>query len=224
MKLSELPFYSVCGEGTELGLLAIFIRGYGCNRRCSYCDTRYSYEGDEIDISVRNVLDLVYQTSAQRACKLVFLTGGEITIQNNFPYLIKTLKKHAFEIILQTNGTTFLPETFDKLDLLSVDIKGPSSGKLADQSIIEKIHQRYSKQKRPKTQFKYIVADENDYIYAKINVLKYPHVTHILQPEWSAFQNDRSWLANRLLDDRDIRANGSEIRLSLQMHKLWGIK
>ena len=224
IKLAELPFFTVCGEGTELGLLATFIRSYGCNRRCTYCDTKYSYENNSIDISIRNILDLIYQNSVQRACKRVFLTGGEITIQNNFPYLVETLKRHSFEIMLQTNGTTFLPESFDKLDLLSVDVKGPSSRKLADQSTIEQIYQRYSKMVNPKTQFKYIVADEEDYIYARDNVLKYPNVIHILQPEWTAFQSNRSWLADRLLDDREILANGSEIRLSLQMHKLWNIK
>lgn len=32
-------FVSINGEGMKAGTLAVFIRFFGCNLRCSYCDT-----------------------------------------------------------------------------------------------------------------------------------------------------------------------------------------
>jgi organic radical activating enzyme len=227
MNISEV-FFSACGEGREQGKLATFIRSYSCNRTCLYCDTKYSLKGEYKSLSIRQILDLIYFNGGNSNCKKVFLTGGEITIQENFKYLVETLYRHKIETILQTNGTTFLPDEFDKVTWLSVDIKGPSSGKLADQNIIENIYQKYSgidkKLDDFKTQFKYVVSNEEDYIYAKQNVLKYPNVVHLLQPEWNSFQEDRTWLANRMLYDNEIRKNFSDVRLSLQMHKFYGLK
>ena len=37
-------FISINGEGLKQGELAVFIRFMGCNLRCSYCDTKYSFE------------------------------------------------------------------------------------------------------------------------------------------------------------------------------------
>ena len=51
MKINEI-FYSIQGEGNWSGLPNIFIRLTGCNLRCKYCDTTYSYNaGKEMKIS-----------------------------------------------------------------------------------------------------------------------------------------------------------------------------
>ena len=40
-------FKSIDGEGVRTGLPVVFIRLHGCNLRCKYCDTKYSYNGNE---------------------------------------------------------------------------------------------------------------------------------------------------------------------------------
>ena len=42
MKVNEI-FKSIQGEGILMGLPTIFIRLTGCNLRCKWCDTTYSY-------------------------------------------------------------------------------------------------------------------------------------------------------------------------------------
>ena len=37
-------FVSIDGEGPTAGELATFIRFQGCNLRCSWCDTTYSFD------------------------------------------------------------------------------------------------------------------------------------------------------------------------------------
>jgi 7-carboxy-7-deazaguanine synthase len=44
MQITEI-FLSIQGEGLQSGLPTLFIRFSGCNLRCTYCDTKYSYEG-----------------------------------------------------------------------------------------------------------------------------------------------------------------------------------
>lgn len=51
LKVVEI-FESVQGE-VPLGKYALFIRLYGCNRRCVFCDTKYSWMSNtyfEIDV------------------------------------------------------------------------------------------------------------------------------------------------------------------------------
>lgn len=46
MKVVEI-FNSIEGEGKRIGLPATFIRFFGCNMKCSYCDSVYACEGDD---------------------------------------------------------------------------------------------------------------------------------------------------------------------------------
>ena len=43
MKIVEL-FSSIDGEGIRTGKLVTFIRTYGCDLRCSYCDSMYAVD------------------------------------------------------------------------------------------------------------------------------------------------------------------------------------
>jgi len=177
------------------------------------------------------------KTAAQRLCRTIFLTGGEITIQKELSNLISCLRRHKFLVILQTNGTQFLPEVFDKVDgLLSVDIKGPSSGKLADLDIINDIYRRYKDKKFEvgNLQFKFVVSNEEDYNYARGVIPRFPNTTFILQPECSKinikeidgdiviFPSFIRWLQNAALNDKLLR--GYDIRVLAQLHKFLGIK
>ena len=45
MKVVEI-FSSIDGEGKRTGQIATFVRLAGCNLRCCYCDTKYSFDED----------------------------------------------------------------------------------------------------------------------------------------------------------------------------------
>ena len=225
MSISQI-YYTVCGEGSESGLPAIFIRGYGCNRRCSYCDTKYSYTGEYSTLSIRNILDRVKLSESQRRCKLVFLTGGEITLQPNLLLLVNTLLGHGYSLILQTNGTQYLPKLFDRINhLLSVDVKGPSSGQLADLGIIKKIYRRYYN----KLQLKFIAGNEEDFIFIKKIARRFPRAKHrVVSP---AIWDIKDYLGQIVIGQEQVSwmrrvaefCLEYEFRLSTQTHKfLWG--
>lgn len=101
MKVNEI-FYSIEGEGKRAGLPCVFIRLYGCNLNCSYCDTRYSCENNEYtEMSVHEIIEKVKEYN----CKNVTVTGGEPLIHEDIDRLLFALSNHSFWTNVETNGS-----------------------------------------------------------------------------------------------------------------------
>ncbi len=100
LKISSI-FYSIQGEGLHYGSAFIFIRLYGCNLSCDFCD-------DELHKTTMNELsfDEVYEKIKNYPCKKVIITGGEPTIYdlNDF---IKFLHTKKYFVSVETNGYEF---------------------------------------------------------------------------------------------------------------------
>ena len=121
MKVNEI-FYSIEGEGIRAGLPCVFIRLYGCNLNCSYCDTRYSCENNEYrEMSVYEIIEEVKKYK----CPNVTVTGGEPLMHEGIDILLKALKFHNFNVNVETNGS-IMPRERDIL--YTVDYKTFSSG------------------------------------------------------------------------------------------------
>ena len=63
LKISEI-FYSIQGEGVDMGIPTIFLRLFGCNLRCTWCDSMYAVEGKEykiMKIDCQKVKTLVFR-------------------------------------------------------------------------------------------------------------------------------------------------------------------
>jgi len=108
-------FYTLQGEGHNAGRAAVFVRFTGCNlwsgreqdrkSGCSkWCDTDFlggrRYYLDDL---VETICDV------SEGCRFVVLTGGEPALQITAE-LISLLKRESFNIAVETNGTTQLPE------------------------------------------------------------------------------------------------------------------
>lgn len=108
IKVSEI-FTSFQGEGPYIGTPATFLRLYGCNLNCQWCDTDIStYEM----LSVDDVAEILITQMEFNNIKLLVITGGEPTLQmDEIKRLIKELPKDI-KIQLETNGSIFeyLPE------------------------------------------------------------------------------------------------------------------
>ncbi len=108
IKVSEI-FTSFQGEGPYIGTPATFLRLYGCNLNCEWCDTDIStYEM----LSVDDVAEILITQMEFNNIKLLVITGGEPTLQmDEIKRLIKELPEDI-KIQLETNGSIFeyLPE------------------------------------------------------------------------------------------------------------------
>jgi len=98
LRIKEI-FFSIQGEGPFAGVPATFIRLGGCNLRCTWCDTNYTADLEEM---------MVDAIVVQMRSPLVVLTGGEPFAQNISPLVEKLLDAgHAVQI--ETNGTLSVP-------------------------------------------------------------------------------------------------------------------
>jgi 7-carboxy-7-deazaguanine synthase len=97
-------FLSIDGEGPSAGEIATFIRFLGCNLRCSWCDTKYSWEKESTTerLSSREIYDYIKENGSNN----VTLTGGEPLIQDNIDDLLEILNKDEnLKIHVETNGS-----------------------------------------------------------------------------------------------------------------------
>ena len=135
MKISEI-FLSISGESTGAGLLTTFIRMFGCNLKCSYCDSTYSIEGNDYeDLTIHEIMDRVHELD----CGRIILTGGEpLLIQSNAEDLIRRLVMEGYQVEIETNGACDL-KPFRKYGVqFTMDWKCPSSG-LNDKMIFDNL-------------------------------------------------------------------------------------
>jgi len=126
-KVSEI-FVSYQGEGTYAGSKQLFVRFFGCNMKCSFCDTKLvDYKSFTKESLLSRVLDFGEEYNE------IVLTGGEPLIFSDFLVGFITMYKKHFnhKIYLETNGTlpAELKKVIEYVDIISMDIKLPSSTK-----------------------------------------------------------------------------------------------
>jgi len=205
MVITEI-FKSIQGESTYAGLPCIFVRFTGCNLRCHWCDTAYAFHGGQ-KMSVDAVLAKVRQLGG----KLVELTGGEPLLQPEVYPLADRLLAEGYRVLAETNGERNigqLPREVVKV----IDVKCPGSGEegkfcFDNLALLER-----------KDQIKFVLCNEDDYLYARDFLARHKLHQHvdevILSPVFGQLES-RS-LAKWILRD------GVEVRIGLQLHKfIW---
>lgn len=166
MKVTEI-FLSIDGEGKRTGLPTIFIRLHGCNLRCSYCDTAYSYDNEKYDnMSVEEIV----QVCNRYGTNSVTLTGGEPLIHDGVLELIGRLLREGYWVNVETNGTVDVDKIRSAVDggrecgisqlFFTIDYKCPFSKMedKMDKSVFGKL--------RREDVLKFVVADEKDMVRA----------------------------------------------------------
>lgn len=205
MRICEI-FRSIQGEGLQMGLPTVFVRAVGCNLRCRWCDTGYSFEGGS-DMTVDEIVDRVGD------CPRVCLTGGEPMLQDDALELIGRLVDMGRQVDLETNGSVDLsgvPD--DPLVLISMDWKCPSSG-MNDRMLDSNLDLLSLKD-----QLKFVIDTEEDLDYAVDFVkIRKPGTNIIFGPVGGTGRLE--WLTDRVL------AEGVDARVLPQLHKIiWGNK
>lgn len=123
-KIAEV-FYSIQCEGLYLGERQIFVRFFGCNLNCKFCDTKLERYKEYLPQELLEKLKLY-----KNRYHSVSFTGGEPLLQKNFLREISKLThKNGFKNYLETNGTLpgDLEEVIDFVDIVAMDLKLPSS-------------------------------------------------------------------------------------------------
>ncbi|RLC50880.1 MAG: 7-carboxy-7-deazaguanine synthase QueE [Candidatus Cloacimonadota bacterium] len=205
MKLIEI-FCSIQGESTYSGLPCIFIRLAGCNLRCRYCDTKYSYES-KFEISVDEIISEIKKYDP---VKLVEITGGEPLLQEKVYNLFEKLENEGFFILLETNGSISLQNVPEKIVKI-VDVKTAGS-ESSDSFLLENLNFIDA----DKDEIKFVLCNKADYEWSKDFIFQNNLENYKLLFSAVTDNLEVKDLAGWIIEDK------LPVRLQLQLHKfIW---
>lgn len=220
MRISEI-FLSIQGESTTAGFPCVFIRFFGCNLHCNWCDTKYAVQywvknpkmGKDFKLmDVGQVLGAVEHLNVKYVC----LTGGEPLIQDEINELIRKLIEKKYQVEIRTNGTIDIL-SLKKLNpeiRIVLDVKCPGSGMEQKK---KQILIRNFKKLNSIDEAVFVLRDRKDYQFAK-GFIKQHKAKAVVNLSSVFDQLSYSKLAKWILEDR------LEIRLNVQIHKfIWGV-
>jgi len=202
LRVTEV-YASVQGESTHVGKPCVFVRLTGCNLRCSWCDSTFTFTGGEH----RDWEDVAQQAHAF-GIHTVEVTGGEPLVQANAIPLLRRLQELGHEVMLETSGSrdiSMVPEGV----VVILDLKPPDSG---EERANLWSNLTYLK---PYHEVKFVIASRRDYEWSREVVRRYglERVCRVLfSPVWGAVQPPD--LVTWILEDR------LSVRFQLQMHKV----
>ncbi len=220
MHLIEL-YKSVQGESSFTGVPCIFVRLAGCNLRCAWCDSEYTFTGGKPFTQP----EILAQIEALAPCKLVEFTGGEPMLQaRELLPLMDSLLAKGYTLMIETSGERPLqdvPKAVHKI----VDVKCPGAGAAANSFRLENLNAL-----TPKDEVKFVLTGRTDYDFARAFIAQ--HNLHarcggiLLSPAFSKNPSPLRTVENTTLDPRTLvewmMEDGIDARLSLQIHKfIW---
>ncbi|MHB8789197.1 MAG: 7-carboxy-7-deazaguanine synthase QueE [Desulfobulbaceae bacterium] len=209
LAVAEL-FYSLQGESTRAGLPCAFIRLAGCNLRCRYCDSAYTWEEPGNRTTIAEILRWLEWYPGV----LVEITGGEPLLQKEIYPLLDELLARGWNVLIETNGSLPVAKVPVAAGII-LDLKCPDSGmaELTDWGNIPLLAAR--KKSGGRDEIKFVLSSEADYLWAREIIARYQLAglaPLLLSPVSGMIAPAR--LAELMLRDR------TPARLQLQLHRL----
>jgi 7-carboxy-7-deazaguanine synthase len=220
MQITEI-YKSLQGESTYAGLSCVFVRLTGCNLRCTWCDSEYTFYGGR-KMTPEEVLDEALRLSPGGG--LVEITGGEPMLQEReLVPLMQGLLNHGYTVLIETSGERPL-ERVPRAVVKIVDVKCPDSGE-GDTFRPENLEALTSRD-----EVNFVLSSRADYEFAREFLSRHKLAARVNAVLFSpAFRKDASGARNSshcLLDPQELAewmiADNVPARLGLQLHKfIW---
>jgi 7-carboxy-7-deazaguanine synthase len=220
MQITEI-YKSLQGESTHAGRPCVFVRLTGCNLRCSWCDSEYTFTGGQRRSS-EEVFEEVRRLSPNGG--LVEITGGEPMLQERelVPFM-RQLIAAGYTVLIETSGERPLARV-PKEVIKIVDVKCPHSGEpdTFDTANLDALE--------PHDEMKFVISDREDYEFARDFVARHGLASRVNAVLFSpAFRKDAMGTRDAsqcLLDPQELAewmiADDVPARLGLQIHKfIW---
>ena len=204
-------FTSIQGEGYDTGIPCTFVRLFGCNVQCVYCD-QPQHKDEMKRMSVETVLNEIRKRRVKNVC----ITGGEPLLQPEIFSLIYELVSLNYEVSIETNGTIKIDDDDKRKFKYVMDVKCPSS--LVDS------HNLYSNLKNlhRMDEVKFVIANEEDYNFMKKTLLKFPTKAKVLLSPMFDLENNKQTIGSDLVDW--VIRDRLDVRIQIQLHKILLVK
>ena len=220
MQITEI-YKSLQGESTYAGLPCVFVRLTGCNLRCSWCDSEYTFQGGR-KMDGGEVLQEVRRLSSDGG--LVEITGGEPMLQEREVVpMMQQLLDDGYTVLLETSGERPL-ERVPAGVVKIVDVKCPDSGE-GDTFCLENLESLTDHD-----EIKFVLSSRGDYDFARNFIRRHRLNERVNALLFSpAFRKDATGSRDSshcLLDPQELAewmiADNVPARLGLQLHKfIW---
>jgi 7-carboxy-7-deazaguanine synthase len=220
MQITEI-FKSIQGESTHAGLPCVFVRLTGCNLRCTWCDSEYTFQGGR-KMTPDAVLNEVARLSPDGG--LVEITGGEPMLQERevIP-LMQRLNEGGYSVLVETSGERPLQRVPAEV-IKIVDVKCPDSGE-GETFYLENLACLTSRD-----EVKFVLSSRGDYEFAREFMNRHDLARKVNAVIFSpAFRKDATGTRDSshcLLDPQALAewmlADNVAARLGMQIHKfIW---
>jgi 7-carboxy-7-deazaguanine synthase len=220
MQITEI-YKSLQGESTHAGLACVFVRLTGCNLRCSWCDSEYTFQGGR-KMAGEEVQGEVSRLSPGGG--LVEITGGEPMLQEReVVSLMQHLLDDGYKVLLETSGERPLERVPAEV-IKIVDVKCPDSAE-GNTFCMENLETL-----TPRDEIKFVLSSRGDYDFAREFSRRHNLAGRVNAVLFSpAFRKDATGARDSshcLLDPQELAewmlADNVPARLGLQLHKfIW---
>jgi 7-carboxy-7-deazaguanine synthase len=206
-------FETVEGEGTRAGFPTVFVRLFGCNLRCAWCDTTYSYPPHEAEftMTIPQIIAEVAKYSSRHVC----LTGGEpLLYGETSAALLRELAalEQLIDIHVETNGSIDLAPFLSSVS--SPKVRYVCDWKLPDSGETDKMNAGNLALLRDCDELKFVIGSERDFEEAAAVLEKHPtKALPLFSPVWET-------MPPRKLVELMLSRGLSRVKLNMQLHKI----
>ncbi|KFZ42952.1 7-carboxy-7-deazaguanine synthase QueE [Anoxybacillus flavithermus] len=223
---------TIQGEGMVIGQKTMFVRTAGCDYRCRWCDSSFTWDGSAKDDIQQMTAEDVWQQLKQLGgdrFNHVTISGGNPALLKGLRALISLLKEHNIRIGLETQGSVWQDWFYD-IDDLTISPKPPSSNMKTNFATLDTIMEQLTAH-RGHVSLKVVVFDDEDFAYAKHVHERYPTVPFYVQVGNDELQEaddvtlrlkllqKLEWLVEQVVQSNEM----NDVRVLPQLHTLlWG--
>ncbi|WJP98272.1 7-carboxy-7-deazaguanine synthase QueE [Macrococcus bovicus] len=157
---------TIQGEGKVIGRKTMFVRTAGCDFRCSWCDSKFTWDGSMKEAIRMMTAEAIYAELREiggPSFNHVTISGGNPALIKAIGTLVDLLHAEGCEVALETQGSKFQTWMRD-IDQLTLSPKPPSSNMQQNLTLLDEV---ISQLDAPKISLKVVVFDEADYQFAK---------------------------------------------------------
>jgi len=221
-KISDI-FFSVQGEGLYAGSPQVFVRFYGCQWRCRFCDTPLTAYEKYAPLELYRQIKRFTQPYHS-----LCVTGGEPLLQKDFlkPFL-KIIKYDGLTTYLETNGILAdeVGQLIDDIDIIAIDFKLPSSTGMGAYWPQHRKFLKVALQKEVFIKMVICLATQRQDLENAVNLilkLQAKETCVILQPDF--FELSRELLAKTRRLQKYCSRFLPCVKVIPQMHKISGVR
>ncbi|QLK85490.1 7-carboxy-7-deazaguanine synthase QueE [Staphylococcus sp. 17KM0847] len=171
---------TIQGEGQVIGRKTMFVRTAGCDFRCSWCDSKFTWDGsmrDDIELLTAEEIWIRLQSLGEHCFDHVTISGGNPALIRGLQDFVNLCEQKHISLALETQGSKFQP-WMRQIDNLTLSPKPPSSHMTQDLDVLDDVIAQCVQES---LSLKVVIFDDLDIHFAETIHQRYPHIPFYLQ-------------------------------------------